>query len=426
MAKHSSIVGGSTAARLLNCPGSYQATLKLPPSADISSEYAEEGTAMHAVMTWLMEARQVHESNFGAAAPTPSLLKDWAHEKLGEIFHDRALTQEHLDTMILPALDALAELEKTYGGGFAVGGVELRVAFPDVPGTFGTCDLILRNSARARTMLHVDWKFGQGVGVKAVYRNDTGDETVNAQLLYYCAGSMNSHKPVYRGVRKLGLAIIQPRSAEPLTHTTVSRREVKMFVEDVKNAVVAALDYNPPRQKGEHCRFAPCKIDCPLWTGPMLQIAGLTPLPRDVVNGDSDAVTPYGHYLSRAKTLVDILSLYGKEVNDQLHAYLSAGGLVPGWRLKAKVKQRQWVDDATVVHALENLGFESEEIFQTKLQTFQSVDATAKRLGVKIPDNLRVAPPSTETTVCQTDDPAPVLARPVVIEEFAKALAAMK
>jgi hypothetical protein len=99
---------------------------------------------------------------------------------------------------------------------------------------------------------------------------------------------------------------------------------------------------------------------------------------------------------------------------------------VPGWRLKAKVKQRQWVDEDTVANALARLGFAMAEIWQRKLQTFASADATAKQLGVKIPDNLRVAPPSTETTVCQTDDPAPVLARPVVIEEFAKALAAMK
>ena len=57
MTKHSSVVGGSTAARLLNCPGSFQRSQALPPSADVPSEYAEEGTAMHAVMDALMRAR---------------------------------------------------------------------------------------------------------------------------------------------------------------------------------------------------------------------------------------------------------------------------------------------------------------------------------------------------------------------------------
>ena len=59
MAQHSAIVGGSTAGRLLSCPGSWQATLALPPTADIPSEYAQEGTAMHAAMAALMFARQI-------------------------------------------------------------------------------------------------------------------------------------------------------------------------------------------------------------------------------------------------------------------------------------------------------------------------------------------------------------------------------
>jgi hypothetical protein len=136
-------------------------------------------------------------------------------------------------------------------------------------------------------------------------------------------------------------------------------------------------------------------------------------------------VTVYGAYLARAKSLTDMLAMFSKEVNEQLHSYLEDGGVVPGWRLKDKVKNRQWIDDATVVHTLEDLGFESEEIFQTKLQTFQSVDATAKRRGVVIPDHLRVAPPTTETTVCRTNDPAPPVERRVAIEEFASALKAL-
>jgi hypothetical protein len=412
MAKHSSIVGGSTAARLLNCPGSYQATLKLPPSADVSSEYADEGTAMHEVMTHLMQRRQYS----GVAAPE----YDYARKIVGTKFYDRDLTQEHLDTMILPALDALAKLEDEYGGGFVVVAVEQGVDFPGIPGAHGTCDLILSNE---KMVLHVDWKFGQGVGVKAVY--DHGDsDTVNAQLMFYTAASMQTLKQLYAGRKSIALAIIQPRSDVPLSHTVVTRKEVKWFIEDLQNAVAKALDYDPVRQKGEWCRFAPCKLDCPLWTAPMLEIAALKPV--SPMRADDPALlgvaTPYGQYLSRAKTLVDLLGMFAKEVNDQLHAYLEAGGEVPGWRLKDKVRNRQWIDEDEVEQALRDLGFEVGEIWRSQLQTFASVDATAKRLGVEIPDHLRVAPPTTETTVCRTDDPAPPVERRVAIEEFASAL----
>jgi hypothetical protein len=411
MAKHSSIVGGSTAARLLNCPGSYQATLKLPPSADRSSEYADEGTAMHEVMTHLMQCRELSDDSLDLYAA--------AQRIIGTKFYDRILTQEHVDTMIVPALDALADMEKQYGGGFKVVGVEQHVTFPGVAGAHGTCDLILSNGI---TVLHVDWKFGQGVGVRAVYRDEHG-ETVNAQLLFYTAGSMNTRKTLYRGVHQLGLAIIQPRSTEPLTHVAISKKEVKWFIEDLHKAVEKALDYDPPRAKGEHCRFAPCKLDCPLWTAPMLEIAALKPVQQDTA--PPDRVTPYGAYLARAKSLTDMLAMFSKEVNEQLHAYLEDGGQVPGWRLKDKVKNRQWIDEATVQNELCLLGFDYDDVWQKKLTTFAAADATAKRLGVVIPDHLRVAPPTTETTVCQTDDPAPPVERRVAIEEFASALKAL-
>jgi len=65
MSKHSAIVGGSTAGRLLACPASLARTRALPPSADAPSEYAEEGTAMHEVMATLMTGRCAGELGHG-------------------------------------------------------------------------------------------------------------------------------------------------------------------------------------------------------------------------------------------------------------------------------------------------------------------------------------------------------------------------
>jgi hypothetical protein len=368
---------------------------------------------MHEVMTHLMECRQISDNSID--------LYDAARRVVGTKFYDRVLTQEHVDTMIVPALDALDDLESLNGGGFSVAAIEQHVTFPGIPGAHGTCDLILVSDI---CILHIDWKFGQGVGVKAIYRDDAG-ETVNAQLLFYTAGAMHTRKTLYTGKKAIVLAIIQPRSAEPLTHVAISRKEVKWFIEDLHKAVEKALDYDPPRAKGEHCRFAPCKLDCPLWTAPMLEIAALRPVANKDNGYEALGVTPYGHYLAKAKALTDMLAMFTKEVNEQLHAYLEDGGQVPGWRLKDKVKNRQWIDDDDVYRELRKLGFENGEIFQQKLTTFAAADATAKRLGVVIPDHLRVAPPTTETTVCQTDDPAPPVERRVAIEEFASALKAL-
>lgn len=409
MSEHSAIVGGSTASRLLNCPGSYQATLALPAGVDIPSEYAEEGTAMHSVMAALMSYR-VDDNRLSLA----EVAQSW----LGQTFYDRALTQAHLDSMILPALDALEELEAEYHGGFDAVGIERAVKFPGIAGAFGTCDVILRSPSHA---LHVDWKFGAGVPVYAVVKDELG-EKVNAQLMFYTAAAKASARHLYRGAPHLVVAVIQPRLEPPLSHVQISNKEIKWFVEDLQAAVMKATDRDPPRAKGEHCRFAPCKINCPLWTGPLLDLSALGVVPRETADASANGVTPYGEYLARAKTLVDLLAMFKATIDEQLHGYLEDGGQVPGWRLKHKVKQRQWVEPEIVVPALEALGFESEDIFQHKLQTFQAADAAAKRLGVKIPAELRVAPPSDETTIALTDDPAPLVERGLAIEQFRASL----
>ena len=407
MTRHSSIVGGSTAGRLLECPGSYQAQLALPEAIDVSSEYANEGTAMHAVMDNLMRLRRAADGDVS--------LHVAAGDLVGEVFHDREITLEHLDTMIYPALEALEQLEAAYGGKFNVLAVEQRVQFPDVPGAFGTVDLILGNATH---VMVVDWKFGQGIDVPIIY--DAGDslgEKLNPQMMFYTAAAMNSLKRLFTNRRgKIVVSIIQPRADTVLKETVVTRREVKYFVEDMIDAVQTALDRNPPRQRGDHCRFAPCKLDCPLWTGPMLDLAAMGVMPRtEVVTKEP---SPYGDYLAKAKALVDMLAEFKAEVDAQLHAYLEDGGTVPGWRLKAKTKMRQWIDEDTVWKELSHLGLADEEIWTPKLRTFAQVEAAAKKHRVKIPDHLRVAPPTNETTVCRTDDPAPPIERATAIEQF--------
>ena len=414
MSAHSSIVGGSNAGRILACPGSWAAIQALPPSVDVPSEYAELGTFAHEIMAHLMGLRK-REPHYD---PHHYVLD----RMIGNHYYDRVFTREHYNDMIQPALVTLQELEQIYGGGFRVIGVEERVKFPGIPGAFGTCDLIITNG---KWILHVDWKFGQGVPVKAEYTVDEGITVTNPQLMFYTAAAMHTLPKLYKGARgpELAIAIIQPRTDEALSHTPISRKEVKWFIEDLEAAVMLAVGREPPRAKGEHCRWAPCKVNCPLWTGPMLDLSSMINAPHLNTAPVSRETTPYATYLAKAKALADMSALWKKEIDDQLHAYLEDGGTVPGWRLKKKAKQRQWVDELTVEKALTELGFDAHDVFDSKLVTFKSAEATAKRLGVEIPENLRVAPPTNETTVCATDDPAPPVTRLLASEQFTAALA---
>ena len=54
MTRHSNLVGGSTADRLIHCPGNFKLRQRLPDIPEVASEYAMHGSAMHAVMDQLM------------------------------------------------------------------------------------------------------------------------------------------------------------------------------------------------------------------------------------------------------------------------------------------------------------------------------------------------------------------------------------
>ena len=76
--------------------------------------------------------------------------------------------------------------------------LERRVVFPTIPGAFGTCDLIVRIGSAIHV---IDFKFGTGVRVLALYA-DGDEDVVNAQLLFYAAAARHSMPEVFRRRRQ--------------------------------------------------------------------------------------------------------------------------------------------------------------------------------------------------------------------------------
>lgn len=385
---HSLLVGGSIASRRIACPASFQESLKSPHGG--SSIYAEEGTALHEVMTHLLRNPKLDP---------PSVI--------GKTFNKVVITADLFDDRIVAALAALAELEEIYGGGFKIVALERRVDFPGIPGAFGTADVILQSKTHT---LVVDWKFGAGVQVEVVTAGE-----LNAQALFYASGSRTMFKD-----RKLVIAIIQPTFDPPLTHAEVSMANLQSFEATLIGAVANSLTNHPTRKRGEHCRFANCKATCVLWTGPLLDLTvlGKPPQPRPANMTEIN----WGEFLAAAKHLVDSAIMYKKDIDEALMEHLRAGGKAPGYGLKPAVKNRKWLDDtALVARQLKKLGLKDEQIWQHKLQTFQVVDAAAKKLRVEVPESLRPRPVTTDLVLTSEDDPAAVSQRKLT-EEFTSAL----
>ena len=181
MAKHSAIVGGSTASRVINCPASVALCAKMPPKP--SSKYADEGTLLHNAIAEILEH---------PLEPPESII--------GFKYKELVVTQELYDDKIVPALMSLAEVDPDFEMQYAV---ESEVDFGDyLPGVFGSADLIGRIDDRA---IVLDWKFGSGVIVNA---------EENYQGMFYAAAAMRTEKTkwAFEGATEIEIIIITRRT----------------------------------------------------------------------------------------------------------------------------------------------------------------------------------------------------------------------
>src|SRR6476646_6307366 len=109
--------GGSAAARVLRCPASVGLVEKVPAHLRRTSAYADRGTALHAAMTRLIERECSLE------------------DLVGETIGDYTLTRDDTENALRPALAYVEALLDQPGAEYYL---EYRVAFPTIPGAFGT------------------------------------------------------------------------------------------------------------------------------------------------------------------------------------------------------------------------------------------------------------------------------------------------
>lgn len=371
--EHSDLVGGSSAARRLNCPGSYQMEQKLPKSdARESSSYADEGTALHECMQYILgnnivDLDTVLGMTFGVSETSPA---------------GYVITKELMRDAIIPCVDFFDDLDdRMQSEGGLTFLVEQRCQMPGIPGAFGTTDLICRTDKRT---IIVDWKFGAGVPVKAYYPDSkTGEIKPNPQLMFYARAAMHTC-PTMFGPVGLGdgvvpgpppkdwmvrLYIVQPRSRfeddEISSKRDVNVKELEEFRMDLVRAVAEAQGENPSINRGDHCRFAKCKKICPHFTQPGFQLVQLNEKlqkkkaePLGAV--DVDWNTIYAELLDYA-TLAEMAV---KEIRAGAHAFLETGEKIEGWKLVDKRGTEKYVDEQGMVRHAIGLGAEESQCFE--------------------------------------------------------------
>lgn len=362
MAQHSNIVGGSTAKRVIACPGSVKLVQQMPVKP--SSKYADEGTLLHNAIADIL------------GQGTPPL----AH--VGTIYQGVTLSEDLYARKLFPALQAMDEVDPHREMEFQV---EAVVGFGDaLPDVFGSADLIGRIGRRA---IVLDWKFGDGVAV---------DVEENAQAMFYAAAAMRTDATrwAFKNAEEVELIIVQPTHEPAVKRWVTTPGRILNFERELFAAVKAALGPQPTFASGEHCRWCAAKPICPVLTGAVDRA-----LHANIVAMDTAEIATY---LRDA----DLLEKWIADVRELAQTMLEAGVRLPGYKLVPKRGTRKWISDERAEQALRELGLTDEELIEANLVSPAKAEKALKKRKLGLPGDLTVSV-STGNTIAPEHDPRP-------------------
>jgi len=354
--QHSNIVGGSTAKRVLHCPGSVALCAAMPPKP--RNKFADEGTLLHDTIADVLSDK-------------PAGISLRTYEGI-------TLTQELYDEKIVVALELLEQVDPDKTMEYEV---EQRVHITE--DIFGSTDLIGRIGKRA---IILDWKFGNGVVVEA---------EENEQGLFYAAAAMNTPatKWAFADAQEVEIIIIQP----PMIKRWVTTPErVVMFRYELLEAVKQAQKPDAKLSAGEHCRWCAAKPTCPKMTG-AADRALATKL-------DALPLPQISKYLANAEMLEQWIS----DLRSLAMQTMESGREVPGYKLVAKRATRSWADKKAAAVALHELGLHRDEILKEEIISPAQAEKALKKSKQKLPSDMVVAI-SSGNTMAPESDPRPAV-----------------
>lgn len=340
--QHSNLIGGSSCARRMACPGSYQLELTAPE--EVSSSYAAEGTFLHSVV----------ERCLNDDVPPSAML---GYEEDGF-----TLTQDLIDEMVKPAISAVGEMLDMLGVDEFELITEARVGYPDID-AFGTTDLLIVTDD---AVIVGDFKFGRGVMVK-------GGPT-NKQLMFYAGACMRSPETAhyFDGREGVVLAIIQPANEQPLQFDFTTTDAVGHFADKVEALARELMTRDDlPLITGDHCRW--CKA-APVCSAKYEQAS--IALATDVSEAFIDPVE-FGQLLHMA----DEVESWAKTVRSTAFNELKRGRQVDGYKLVEKRRTRSWQNEQVAAERLRDLGI--NDVYERKLVSPSQAEKSVKAAGGK-------------------------------------------
>ncbi len=355
MSEHSNVMGGSTAAQRIHCPGSYQLEMNMPEPPE--SEFAQRGSMLHAAMELLLTADPQTSDE------AVKLIGELEGQDMGYAGHE--ITEELISDKIVPAFQCWMRIVKEYD--LTDWFIEQRVSLGEViEGAFGTADVIAKDSD---DRLHIiDWKFGDGVPVPA---------ESNLGLGFYAAGAMydtdEELQEVTEEISGVVLHIVQPRSGssdDPLDTWETTEEWVEQLVDQAIQAIEKAMQPDAPVKAGKWCRWCDAKVICPA----QQQIVGEVISKEPTLHG-LDSVQ-FGDLLQKLMT-IDRLKAEAFELAQH---QLEQGVAIPGFKLVQKRATRKWIDPDEVEATCKKKRVKVDEMYNKTLKSPAQMEKSAKKV----------------------------------------------
>jgi len=388
MTKHARL-SPSSSERWMHCAGSVRLCEGLP---DVKNAYMLEGTAAHELAAYALKGNdpEWRDTDYieveGQPYPIDDEMREGVQTYIDYVRHLQALYRSELWVETPVDLAPLNPPEEIYG----------------------TSDAIL-DSLELRRLDVVDLKYGQGVQKAAAG---------NPQLMNYLLGALLkvAHK---RGAQKNGadslggalamfdtleVHIVQPRGSHvdgPIRSWEVSADEVRAFAAQVINAARATQDPNAPLTPGEWCRFCPAQAMCPA-------LREFTQQQAEMVFGMVPVDTPTPperltlEEVGAILRQVPIVEDWIRALRQRIEAELTAGRVVPGWKLVQKRPVRRWANEEEVLRWAKGSGLEASEVYvEPELRSPAQME---KVVGKKnLPEDLYVKASSGLALVSESD-----------------------
>lgn len=381
--KHSKI-GASSAKRWMECPGSVRLC---ETTVRRSSEYADEGTAAHALAEMCL-------SRWQTQAAHPMIMAD---KHLGEIVEGQPVTQDMIEAVNVYLTEIYNDTQPGDEQDF-----EVRFSLNTLhTGLFGTADRV-RYRPSTSTLRVTDYKHGAGVPVEV---------EDNPQLMYYAIGAAMGHHN--RGIKTVELQIVQPRCPHgdgPVRTWSIDIMDLIDFAADLKDAALRTEDLNAPLNPGDHCRWCPAAGFCPALSKKAIQLATKE-------FGPALAYEP--GELSEAMERIPMIKQWVKSVEEFAYSEAMKGLIPPGWKLVEKRATRKWRDDQIAITELKAVGLKEADIFEPlSLKSVPNIEKIYGKKNMKDLEELIVAE-SSGTTLAPLKDRRPAVAKATATEEFA-------